>query len=467
MIIRGDMNFINKAKNLLIKITQHKVFWFIFCVIVIILLQIALHPRILQTSYIFAEDGKIFINQAQKYGLAAFSQTFAGYLTTMSRIFALVALSISKVFNNFLLVGETLEIMSMLFVAVIGAYFSSNEFKDIFKSSWLRLAIFCIIVIMMAEFSVTMYGGVGIHWWCCVLIVLASILIIKNKLPHWSMIPLIFISIVSSASCIIIAFPMIYYLWINMGKKVAPTKFFQNTTKTDIVKFCIIGIALLLQVIAMFSVRQSADVTLHYYKALIDHLLELILASPFFILGTNGFHELATNGLGIALGGTIWIIAFYIAQKKHLTKYLILFLVDVTFLYFIILYKSPSLDNLTISYNNLVNNWYWIFYNAIPSLIAVFSFILISSRYITSNKKLTPILLSGLALMTYTYCHNICTLDLSVNEDLITVNEHLDFSSNQYVKVKNTPYNQDWYLMVPVEPSYCEQRQCQNIWEVE
>lgn len=132
-----------------------------------------------------------------------------------------------------------------------------------------------------------------------------------------------------------------------------------------------------------------------------------------------------------------------------------------------ILYKEPSIENLNVNYDNLINNWYWIFYNAIPSFIVIFLFIQILHKYTIPNKKFVPLFFATLFLLACTYYQNLHKLDLSVNEDLIIVNEHLDFSSNQYVKVKNTPYQQDWYLMIPVKSSYCEERQCQNIWEVE
>lgn len=428
-----------------------------------------MHPHILKTTYIFAEDSKIFINQAERFGIGSFLHPFAGYLTTMSRLFAYIAILVGKTFNNFLLVGEMLEILSMVFIGIIGGYFSSNEFKHIIKSPWLRLTVFAIVVIMMADFSVTMYGGVGIHWWCCILVILSSLQLINNKLPNWAIIPIIVISILSSASCIILFFSILYYIWINMDKKISPKTFFKNIQKSDLIKLLILSAATILQAVVILLNKQNGDssVGLGYYRMLFDHLIEVTLASPFFVLGNKVFHSLTSSGFGIPLGGAIWVAMFYLAYRKKLTKYCVFSFVYIISLYLMILYKEPSIENLNVNYDNLINNWYWIFYNAIPSFIVIFLFIQILHKYTIPNKKFVPLFFATLFLLACTYYQNLHKLDLSVNEDLIIVNEHLDFSSNQYVKVKNTPYQQDWYLMIPVKSSYCEERQCQNIWEVE
>ena len=153
----------NKFSNYIENIKEWK--WILISYLVCLLIYISISVQILYQPYIFAEDGKIFFQEALNNGISSIFNTYGGYISVIPRIIALIAVSLGKCFNSFYIVTAVMKFLSILFAIFCINYFNSNEFKWIIKSRSIRL-FFSLISILILTFQSNMsYNVTYTHWW--------------------------------------------------------------------------------------------------------------------------------------------------------------------------------------------------------------------------------------------------------------------------------------------------------------
>ena len=179
-----------KKKNFNLRGLLQNNYFMMFLMFVICLVTMTfLNINIIKRPYLFAEDGKIFLNQYMEFGFSSLFKTYGGYFNLMSRLFAVISVSLAKIFNSVYVLANSQKTLSMLFSAFVCCYFVSDTFEEIIKSRKIRMLIAFIGLILISNFSWLLYNGVSIHWWCGVLLFLVSLNILNNKLPSYKIMP--------------------------------------------------------------------------------------------------------------------------------------------------------------------------------------------------------------------------------------------------------------------------------------
>ncbi len=441
-------------KKLKINNNLYNIFLFILFMVTIIML----HPEILKVAYLHAEDGTVFVNDYLKYGLKSFVMTQGGYFCTVSRIFALISVIIGKMFNSITIVANTINILSIIYIASIFTYFCSNEFDNLIKSRYYRILISIIVIILGSNFYGMLYNGVGIHWWSGVLIFIVCLNLLNGKLPSLKMLPLILTSIVSSASTMILAFSMLYYL-INRIDIKNIKKSIKLISKKDMFIYISMGLFLIIQAYGiLFKGSSTSNSSLD-----LNHLLKLIyysglemFQSILFILGVDFYKQIVSLGLGFHISAMMWLIIYFILHKEKKSQYFYVIALSIFFTYFMIYFKN----------NDVIGQFNWLshddvasFYNMLPAVMGVF-IVMITLYYHFKNIKLfiNPILFMFICLALI-YSKNIDKIDTNENVNLTNIEPYVDFSSDKYATVSITPYS-IWYVYVPVKKSYCKENLC-------
>lgn len=447
-----------KQITMIKKIFNNKYFKFFSCFIFFYIFIIALHPDVLKVSYLHAEDGRDFFGGWVTDGIKSLFFTQGGYLCLVSRIIGGFAFFAFKCTNSIYIIGDTIEVLSTAFTALVFSWFCSKEFEFLIKKRYKRIILSILLIVLFSNYYSVLYNAVGIHWICGFVSFLASIKLLNNELPSYKSLPLILISIVSSASSMILGFALIYYLF----KNIKINDFISSLKKHsihDYIKFILIGLFMCVQAYFILFVGNNTDAEVsNSLKDILFYSINMLLSIPLSILGPNFIITVSNLGLNVYLGSAVWIVTVILVVKAGKTKSFILFVIDIFFLYFMTFYKNTDLVQ---TYQNLTE-WAISFYNALPSMIYMILLMLVIDE--TKIKHTFDYAIGFTAIFVILF---YILFSKSYNPDF-TKNNYLDDAS-KYTKVKSenyaliyiTPYN-GWSVKVPVNEKYCEVNVCEK-----
>lgn len=444
-------------KKFLSKDTNWNIFCFVICIIVVILTN----KSIIYSSFLEAEDGPIFIDQAIKYGFQTFLFPYGGYFCTLSRIFAIIAVFFGKNFNSAILMTNVMKYLSIFFAAFVASYFSRNEFSTVIKSKYIRLLFSIVVILVMSDFAWMLYNSVSIHWWCGLLLFFVSLNLIHKKVSSIKMLPIIFISLISTPSALPCFFAIIYYV-INYDKK-RKLRFKKLNNNEKVIIFSMV-FAIALECVSIIflgktSTISSPSFSIHDIVSILYRTLLLTTSSINFVFGTNIFLQLNNSGLSYLVGVFMWLFAFYCGSKKGKKEVVIYAFISILFLYFMILYKKP---NYSEYYKELIGISYQVWYNSLPAIIAVFTFYYCLYNFCFKNNLLLEIFTIFLICFAVMYVKDIDKIDFSLCNQIDNVESSVDFSSKVYAKIHISPSFSNWYIYIPVKESYCINNDCIN-----
>lgn len=440
------------------KIVNNKYFKMLLCFIFFYIFTIALHPEVLKVSYLHAEDGRDFFGAWVTDGFKSLFFTQGGYLCLVSRIIGGIAFLIFNITNSIYVIGNTIEILSTTFLALVFTWFCSNEFEFLIKSRYKRIIFSLILILLFSEYYSVLYNSVGIHWMCGFVTLLTSIKILNNELPSYKSLPLILVSIVSSASTMILGFALIYYIFKNIK-----LNDFINSLKKhpvqDYIKFFLIGTFMCIQAYFILFVGNgtSSEIT-NSLKDIFVYSTKMLLSVPLVIFSPNCLINISKIGVNIYVGSFIWIITILATMKTDKVKYLIIFAIDIFFLYFMTFYKNTD---LTQTYQNLTE-WAISFYNALPSMIFMLLLMLNIDTYKSKNSLNYNIGFIGIAaIFFFLLITNSYQPDFKKNNYFADVSKSVETKSKYYTSIYITPYN-GWTVKIPVDKKYCEVNTCEK-----
>lgn len=446
------MQILKKSQSFLAKISPKK--WFILCIFILILVQIIIYPGILKTTFFHAEDGTVFFSNA-KNGLEALFTPWGGYLVLLSRIITGIAYVIMLITNSILAAGETIEILSIITVALICAYFASDTFSYLIASRPKRLVLMTVLILLMSGFENMLYNTVDLHWWCGIFALFVSLNLIHNKkLSNWAVLFTI-LCILSSPSTFYIIFPCIYSI-----KK--------YSFKTNKALYLTIIISILIQAIVVFFVPTQTVLgvvdsnrgpqSILNYDSIIKNLpttvyniIITLALMPYYTLGSSFPYILEQQlyGPAVFLGIVLWTsLIFYHRKSPTQLRQILLCIIAICTIYAMVSLKG-SFPDYTSS-----------FYHSTCTAIAFITFGVQICNL--KNLKLLPYLLAP--PLTLVLILSIFEIDLSPNQDLILVDNYIDRNSNHTARVFIKPnegiWKERWYVDVPVEESYCKSHIC-------
>lgn len=445
--------------------------WILFCILFFIVLQLLLHPAILNTTILYAEDGTVFINDYLKNGLTSFIKPFGGYLVFISRLAAFLGVTVGQITNSFSAIGETIEVFAMLFVAVVCAYFASESFSWISKKKHIRILNGSALLLLVSCFHMMLYNSVDLHWWCGIFAFLASINIIRGEKIQPAWLTILTLCLLSTPSAFVVALPVLYSIF---------SKHREKSISTCIVSLSCLAIQAII-IVFLSDLESGGSLSAWGLLRTVRYIIELTLGAPLFIFGPQAFHFTMANGLGVVLGGVCWILLCYALKAKCSQNVFWLSIINIMLLYFMVLFKRSS--HIDAEYISLTDSWYNIFYNVIPAVICFILFIiafwantapLLNKLCSERRQKKTPnakVLTVVLLLLVTSYYFNTYSdhgvLDLTRNDNYKEIDEYTDYSSKHYAKVNILPYwNEDWTVYVPVDDEYCLENGCYEEIEV-
>ena len=427
--------------------------WFFVTLVLFFIFQFALFPEMIKTHYIYAEDGGIFLDGFQKDGVKSFFEPFGGYLVLTSRIFAAISIGVARIFNNFKYSFDMLEILSSLLIAFILAYFASDRFEFLIKKRSRRFIVSSLTLLMMSCFTGMLFGGVGIHWWCGLLMFLVNLELLNDKIPPIYMYPFIVLCVLSSPSALILGFGIIYYV----AKKSFVEKAWRKMLNKRTISFLVIAIiSLAVQAFVVLFVKKagggaefenSARRMLNTTSASYD----MTVGSSLFIFTRAAFTALFSNGVGPIAGGLLWVVMLYLAKKKKMLRFALMALISIFSLYFMTFFKQG-----VAVYDGLVRTWIDIFYNALPatiSMIVVFSVLL---QYVKKQHLIIEISLL-VALVPHMIMERWRPDNPDLNQVVLNqISKHTEFGSEHYEPFiyGNHPYD---IVHIPVDAEFCNE----------
>ena len=447
---KKKLSFLDEIKEFLGDISSKQWFW--ICFVIFIIAQIVIHPDIIRMTYFYSEDGTIFFNGARN-GISAFVTPWGGYLVTLSRLIAGMAYLVMLVTNSIIAAGETIEILSIISVALICAYFTSDSFKYIVSRRYKRIILMVSLIFLMGGFTSMFYNTVDLHWWCGIFIFFVSLNLMHGKKMSWGIMLFAIIAVLSSPSTFFIIFPCLYnlkvYGWSNQKFKIVAIimalcvqAFFVFFVPSQLVDMGVTDTSL---------VMGDLQSKLRNYDLLISYLLQITFCAPFFIFGSTIYDSLMNNLYQgtVFLGGLLTVLMIMFNRKNHqVLKNYALALTAVVTIYGMIILKQDRIPSSYIFYHSTVAGIMLIFFGVQFCNSKLFSRIAVWT---------VPVLLT-------IYFSSIIRMDLRTNIFLVEIDEYVDASSNNNVRVNITPdsgmWGGRWYVDVPVEEKYFENHKC-------
>ncbi len=428
------------------------------------ILLIAINPKIIKVPYIFGEDGWVFTIEYMKYGLKSFAMTYGGYFDTLSRIFAMIAVSLAKLTNSAVVLANTIKWLSIFFSAFVVTYFTSNNFEKFIKSRFKRIIVSSLTIMLISNFSWLLYNGVAIHWWCGLLIFYVSLNLLQDKMPSYAILPIILISIISTASSMILGFALMYYVFKKVDFK-KPLNTIKNIGKTNLIKLILMGLFLLFQAYAILFITDvttlvKVDLSLTRLVSITYHSILLLISSINLIFGTETFLTLNSLGLNLLVGSILWMAVIYLATKTKTLKYCLLIIIDIVFLYFMIMFKRTE---FIAYYQEITSGYsYQVWYHALPAIF-IFLTIMFSFNQIKNiSSSYKSLEICFLCITAMFFIQNINHPELETSQKISEIEPFVDFNNNQYASVQISPDFQKVYTEIPVSKSYCQEHECHS-----
>lgn len=437
-------------------------FWVVF--VLFFVFQFALFPEMLKLHYVYAEDGGIFIDGFQRDGIGSLFQPYGGYMVMTSRLFAMISVTVGRTVNNFSGVIEMMEIISTAFIALIMAYFASDRFEFLIKKRSRRLIVGLLTIVMMSMFVGMLFGGVGIHWWCGLLMLFVNFELLSGKLPPVWLYPFICISILSSPSALILGFGLAYYFIkkVFVEKKAKELK----NTKT-IVFFALSLICLAVQAFVILFVTNvaggtKAGISVRRVINTSSASYDLAVSSSLFMFTVNAFKYLFINKIAVVIGGLLWVVILYLAKKKKVLRYALMGLGCIFFMYFMMFFKRDG-GGWPIAGEGGVYHWITTicsdnFYNAIPATISMIVFAMVGLQYAKKQHLFVEVALL-IAMVPHLVIDRWRPPYDNFNSTNVAlyngINKNLQFGSDSYAVYRYDFHSYD-VIHIPVNPEYCK-----------
>lgn len=430
--------------------------WCIFCLIINLFIIVLLNYKIITTPFIHAEDGKIFIRQFLEFGWGSLFTSFGGHLYVLTRIIIGISVTIGKLFNSTVVLGHMENYLCIFLSGVIVTYLCSDCFSAFIKSRYMRLLLSILLIINLDGFMFLFYNAVSFHWWTGVLSILVAIQLINNKMPSYKMMPLILLSIISSASSMILGFAVLYYFIKNIDFKHIIKSLFKDMNRNNLIKLCLLIIFLSIQSYAILFISGVTETSTvagkTSYFLLFVNSVKLFLSSPCLLFGHQFNLALYRIGvdINIVVGSIIWLIIAYNASIHKKTKYFCASTLAIIVMYMIVLYKRLTFND---GYSILYECDGAIWYNCIQSTIILLLVFNILYEKLIQNKVLIPFFCFFIILLGGLYYDNIIHTDFSKSPLLYEIDEYVDYSSDKYVEVD---ISGGMTMPVPVRGDYFE-----------
>ena len=430
---------------------------FVFFIIILI----ALNPAILKAPYLFMEDGWVFIKEYYKYGLGSFKLTYGGYFDTLSRIFAMIAVSLAKLTNSAVVLANTIKWLSIFFSAFVVTYFTSNNFEKFIKSRFKRIIVSSLTIMLISNFSWLLYNGVAIHWWCGLLIFYVSLNLLQDKMPSYVMLPIILISIISTASSMILGFALMYYVFKKIDFK-KPLNTIKNIGKNSLIKLILMGLFLLFQAYAILFITDvetliKIDLSFNHLLEVIKYSLLLLISSINFVFGTDTFLALNSSKLNILAGSILWITVICLAIKTKTLKYCLLVILDIFLLYFMINFKKVEFIEF---YNEIMSYAYQTWYHSLPASFVFIGITIILFHLGLKSNAFKSIEITFLIFAAFFFIRNINHPELETSQKILEIEPFVDFNNNIYAHVPISPPHLNVSVTIPVSEDYCLENTC-------
>ena len=431
-------------------------FWVVF--ILFIIAQFALYPDMIRYHYVYAEDGGVFFDGFQRSGVSSIFEVFGGYLVIASRLFAAISISVARILGNFKIACDVMEILNVLMVAFILAYFVSDRFQFLVKKRSHRLIIGSMILLLMSSFFAMLFDSVSIHWWCGLLMFFVTLELVYGQTPPLYLYPFIILCVLSSPSSLVLGIGLLYYLI----KKVVVQKKWRELVNARTISFLIVSIVPLAiqSYVILFGtgIGGGADESITVARVIntSSAAYDLSLGSSLAMFTLSIFKALFANKTAVIIGGFLWIVILYLAKKKKILRFALMSLGCIFFLYFLVFFKRIDVG--------LVETYRWIteysvdnYYNALPAVISMLTFAMVLYRYYSRKYliiEITVLILLVPHLIVERWRPFYDELDMN---KMNAINKELNLGSKKYARFEYGSHDYDVFH-IPVNEEFCNEK---------
>ncbi len=443
-------------------ITEKK-YWPIITFVILTIVLIGLNFEVIKEPYIMMEDGPVFLNGILNNGLKSFFQTYGGYFYLLPRIVALVAVSFGKIFNSAIVMCQVSKFISIFINLYVINYLNCHNFDDIIKNKSIRLILSILLLLFSSNFLAILYCMVSLNWWAGLFTCFCTIQIINGKYPKGFNFILLLISILTTP----ISFTLVFGIGIYLIDKIKNNGFKKTIKEFDkkvILKMILLLCFLAIQAYAILIIAKDPDGTIITLSSLISRAylsLKLSLVSVNYIFGTNIYKILNSLGIAIPLSIILWSIIVYYFVKYKKTKYLIYFFGTILLTYVMILFK---INDYIGYYQQLLNEFYTIWYHVIPCLLVIFIFAILIENTLNNGKILRSGFVYSLGIITLYVVLNLIknynAPDLSYIMNVYQIEPYVEFNSSHTGCLSIPPRWVNWCVDVPVNERYCDDYEC-------
>lgn len=153
--------------------------WLIINFAIVFIIIAYRSKNILFSSYIYAEDGAVFLPRALEFGWRAIFMPYAGYLHVIPETLTVLAVIISKIFTGSIgLVPIILRIFSLCIAAVSVSYIQAEKFSSIMPDRLCRMLTSIVLAAIGGGESAEIFHTItNIQWWLGIVVLLNALIL--------------------------------------------------------------------------------------------------------------------------------------------------------------------------------------------------------------------------------------------------------------------------------------------------
>ncbi|KLI17120.1 hypothetical protein SU46_08795, partial [Brachyspira hyodysenteriae] len=411
-------------------------------ILFLILFSISKNISLIHNTQLWAEDGRIFLQQYIDIGINSLFIEYAGYYHLLPRILTIISFNLSKILTNTI----TLTPLFMnLFAIIIGICLISYIFlsKECKYISNYNLRVLLSFLIISIPFSPEIFFNLtNLHWILSYFMFLTAISILyNNKLPNYFISISIFIFSLSSVYGIFISLSVFIYLLSNLLKEKNILTYIKKINIHNILKIFILNIGVVIQLYnILFSGRVNSE-----KSDLILNILYMIYAVSHKIFILNDMINIYCTIIIILLFLLLIVLIPLIINlyKNKIYLYIIMFM----FLSILVYCSGQTIETTTIILNSVKSGGRYVFVTG--TIMLTFIIYAYDNIIIINKSKFIFLYKVIILLISINFLLNINNINILTDMGWNKLSKYYNPNSTNIIEIPINPNG--WIIKIPGE----------------
>lgn len=402
-------------------------------------------PNILFKSYLWAEDGSIFLTRALNMGFASVLEPYAGYLHFVSQSLTCASVLLSKIFTGGISIApQIMQLFALLIEGFSFSYLVSNRFEFILKKPQHRLFTSAFLSLMCRGLESSdneVFSNLTNSQWffgfLILIICLKMIYELKITDSKFETVILVLTGISSPVSIISLLTVVIVFTANCIKKQFSVVLLVKSIiiAVTPIAEYCFI----------LTSARNGA-------ASISDAVFTSIIAMIYTVPSILYYPLLKLAGvkwLGAVLGLLSWAIIVIVLRKRDTVKFLICSIAYAAFVEVLCMYSvSSDIQNVVIDVFNGNGSRYIVISQDVFIMLTAAAFCKLNEQGITRKVIAAGTALSISCGSAFLQNRNDAYCELYSSSTSINLYD-TDGAETLYITV-SPDTNMQWHVEVPV-----------------